>query len=54
MALHVTNRAEVVEVGSILGDAARELARLAAGAVVRPVLVLARYVDDRLFDGGDE
>lgn len=50
MTLHVTNRAEVVELGSILADAARGLLALA----LAPVLRVARYVDDQLFDGGDE
>lgn len=55
MSLHVTNRAEVVELGGILGDAVRALARPILTAAVAPVLAFARFVDDRLSDlGGEE
>jgi hypothetical protein len=45
VSLHVTNRAEVVELSSILGDAAREIGRSLLSLVLAPVLAFARYVD---------
>lgn len=45
MSLHVTNRAEVVELGSILADAAREIGRAGLRLLVAPALAFARYVD---------
>lgn len=48
MSLHVTTRAEVVELGGIVGDAALALAGIVAVRVLSPVLAFARWVDDRL------
>lgn len=45
MSLHVTNRAEVIELGSILGDAAREIGRALLRAALAPAFAFARYVD---------
>lgn len=45
MSLHVTNRAEVIELGSILGDAAREIGIGLLRVVLAPVFAYARFVD---------
>lgn len=43
MALRINNRAEAIELGSILGDAAREIGKAALRVIVAPVLAFARY-----------
>lgn len=45
MTLRINNRAEAIELGSILGDAAREIGLMALRVIVAPALAFARYVD---------
>ena len=43
--LHVRSLADVLELGGILGDAAREVGRALLGVILAPAFAFARYVD---------